>query len=466
MFLEVIVLKESINYSIDSDRINKKLGLDQEKLKLSIKALDVLPFKTGSIKSDLNNISYLESFIFRELLGVKRIEDRDHKDILDKIVSSVDTEEKLALKDILSSIYFSDGEIKKFHPLIYLHSGNDSTGVKNISKYYINNIFNQNSLIYLREIMRKKPNSILEELLLKEFNVNITEDQIEMDNTVSIIPEIKDIFEEDFKTLCTKHQLFADNIDKLMKYYLFLYTSQVILKLRQGFSSEKKIENVYYFLSWEKISRNRKGYNQGWRMISKKSENIFAYVNTIQILNTTKNGKAVGSFDEIKSIINNMDEISNKLLMNDISNINRKIREVVGLDLNQNITNPIFGVNIEIDELLNTIIDCKDKGSANRKSAFDKYEKNIKHIADLGFIKPRGQAGSILSLDHSWIVFLTRLAIGSKGKIKLNDLWKEFERRGICFDSNSKQELLLYFEKINFLEKKSDSGDAQYVKIL
>lgn len=44
------------------------------------------------------------------------------------------------------------------------------------------------------------------------------------------------------------------------------------------------------------------------------------------------------------------------------------------------------------------------------------------------------------------------------------DLYKEYEYRGIYLDNTSKEYLQDFFTKLNLIDKKSDSGDAQYVK--
>ena len=51
-----------------------------------------------------------------------------------------------------------------------------------------------------------------------------------------------------------------------------------------------------------------------------------------------------------------------------------------------------------------------------------------------------------------------------KDKIKLKDLFEEYKRRGIYFDRDSQSKIVDLFEKLNIIEKKSDSGDAQYVR--
>ena len=58
---------------------------------------------------------------------------------------------------------------------------------------------------------------------------------------------------------------------------------------------------------------------------------------------------------------------------------------------------------------------------------------------------------------------ITALCVKDK-KIKLNQLFREYEKRGIFFDKYSKEEVVNFLTKLNLIDKKSDSGDAQYVK--
>ena len=58
---------------------------------------------------------------------------------------------------------------------------------------------------------------------------------------------------------------------------------------------------------------------------------------------------------------------------------------------------------------------------------------------------------------------ITALCV-KEDRIKLNDLFKEYERRGLFFDRYSKEEIINLLNTWNLIDKKSDSGDAQYVK--
>ena len=69
-----------------------------------------------------------------------------------------------------------------------------------------------------------------------------------------------------------------------------------------------------------------------------------------------------------------------------------------------------------------------------------------------------------VALTERDIIFLTKISLRNEEKIRLNDLYKEYEFRGIYLDNSSKEYLQEFFTKLNLIDKKSDSGDAQYVK--
>ena len=70
----------------------------------------------------------------------------------------------------------------------------------------------------------------------------------------------------------------------------------------------------------------------------------------------------------------------------------------------------------------------------------------------------------MLNLSEKTLIFLTKICVKDLEVLRLNDVFKEFEHRGVFLDNLSKEQAALYFEKLNLIEKKSDSGDAKYVK--
>ena len=104
--------------------------------------------------------------------------------------------------------------------------------------------------------------------------------------------------------------------------------------------------------------------------------------------------------------------------------------------------------------------------NTERKRANDAYPKSFMDFCKNGFVQRRGQAGNVLAMTEEQLVLMTKVTIGDNDKMRLNDLFKGFEQRGLFFDNSSKDCIVEFYEKLNLIEKKSDSGDAQYVKSL
>lgn len=105
--------------------------------------------------------------------------------------------------------------------------------------------------------------------------------------------------------------------------------------------------------------------------------------------------------------------------------------------------------------------------NGGRKSHYNGYNRKFIDFVQKNFGKFRGICGYTLSIHESDIVMFTRLILLEyDGKIRLTKLFEEFENRGLLFDRESKKHIVELFEKMNLLEKRSDSGDAQYVKYI
>ena len=78
--------------------------------------------------------------------------------------------------------------------------------------------------------------------------------------------------------------------------------------------------------------------------------------------------------------------------------------------------------------------------------------------------RTRGSAGKVFVIDQEYLLLLTNLAIGERGKLRLHELMIEFQKRGVFFDRESQRALVEFYERLGNVERLSDSGDAVYVK--
>lgn len=103
--------------------------------------------------------------------------------------------------------------------------------------------------------------------------------------------------------------------------------------------------------------------------------------------------------------------------------------------------------------------------NGGRKSHYNGYNKKFIDFVQKNFGKFRGMNGYTVSLHDNDIIMFTQIILKENdGRIRLAKLFEEFELRGLLFDRESKKKIIELYEKMNLLEKRSDSGDAQYVK--
>lgn len=108
-------------------------------------------------------------------------------------------------------------------------------------------------------------------------------------------------------------------------------------------------------------------------------------------------------------------------------------------------------------------IDYQFSKSQRKKPSKD-YTKWFQEYCKLNFLKRRGSIGYTLNITQDKLLFITKICMKHKDKMKLKDLFYEYEKRGIYFDRDSQIKIVELFDKLNIIEKKSDSGDAQYVR--
>jgi DNA phosphorothioation-dependent restriction protein DptG len=99
-----------------------------------------------------------------------------------------------------------------------------------------------------------------------------------------------------------------------------------------------------------------------------------------------------------------------------------------------------------------------------RSRANEAYQSSFHEFCRNNYLQNRKTSGLMLVLNEEQLVLLTKIIIGNKKQMRLNELFAEFEIRGVFMDNATKDCVVEFYEKLNLIEKKSDSGDAQYVK--
>ena len=447
----------SDNYNILLDYMN----VDFEKKKVQHifnRNSPFFPFKMNKGRATFDNEFYNIFGEFSRILLDKRMKNDFSLNKIIQDISNNDIEieegnEEYLYKLLKEYMFNEKNELKLLHPYLYLYiplsSGKRSSGEKELA-LFLRDIFcldNQNLVDFFKS---NGSNHIIINLILD--NAPDLEDYKTEIKYSSKLDYINQVFTDDINFAIKNNQFFLDNMDNIFAYYYFFYISQLILKISKRLNYDEDVEELFYLLDWENASKNRKTLNYGYRFLKNETDNALAKVNLIFQLNTLL-GTEFYLENELQDYFNNLDYDNQNDCLKFLKKWICDYRSIRGLD-------EIYlpnNYNKLVDILLETLNE-----SLQRKQ-ISLFTLNLEEIAKPYFLKRRGSYGYVLNINRDMLLMLTALCV-KDNKIKLNQLFKEYEKRGIFLDKYSKIEVVDFLTKLNLIDKKSDSGDAQYVK--
>jgi DNA phosphorothioation-dependent restriction protein DptG len=456
--------------------------------------IKILPFKTNPsgdvFTEDFKSFQGVIGELFRIFNQKAQIESTNPQStyktelkdtIIKNAVNNVETENIEELKRMLSKLFFDeDNGLIKFNieTLSYMNFSNSNNAIKEVSKFIFDIFLPED--FYKNSFDQDTSNeNLLHQLIIQCLpELPSLNSKSKTGSYHNLFPEIKKQFNEDLIFLKTTKEFFLKHVEDFFKYYYFFYQSQLILRFNNFGDDNGIIKPIYFTLDWETLSETRLSTHAiGWKHLNRYSQSIFAHVNTIELLNyILVDGKSIEDYNNILFIYEGLDSI-------DKENFHNCIKELI-LFYSESITNFDTGKSWEDCEKILTLdlerknfqieiikdiytlwykIKYQFENSARNKPYSD-YSKWFSQFGRVNYTKNRGRLGSTIVLSQELLLFLTRICIGSEDKIRLKSLWDRFKDRGIIFDETSKLEITKLFEKINLIEKKSDSGDAQYIK--
>lgn len=271
-------------------------------------------------------------------------------------------------------------------------------------------------------------------------------------------------YESDFEYILGARNRTRDYLIPLIEFYYFTYTAQSILQLNRFMDGNRnQCIPLYFCLEWEKTSQSRRCFTEGWNLLQDAAKRIFAHAIVLEILNQTEEGTEPVDYIALNELVNcapgedHRIATEIKALTDRYRNAIPDCPEMAGLERSA-------ASNQETASEIRYLFDSVRLQFENvRTGPYSKYaDKYISYCRK--FLKARGRSGMMLNLSEETLIFLTKICIKDQEKMRLNDVFSEFEARGVFLDNHSKSEVMRYYEKLNLIEKKSDSGDAQYVK--
>lgn len=455
--------------------------------------LKVFPFKTspGSVfKADFLSFQGIMGETIRLSLQ-KELDNPKHIDsyktelkqtILENALLQVDTTEKDQLEDILSKIYFEqDNGLFKydFHVISYMNFINDKAAIKDLP-VFISDVFIKQHKGFEALLANKASDNILNQLISESLPKQTDKKENKHNEQVfrDMVPQVTWLFQKDFDFLLANKEYFLENFELFFQYYYFFYFTQLSLKLELFGKEAFETQPVNFSMDWENLSESRLSLHTiGWKKLSSHYERIFAHANALELINyILVDGEIFGDYDEITALYNSFQPMEQQEFKNCLQELLVFYKEKADTliapasweECEQSLETAMN--SRPFDQEITTLIYSfwyvirYQFENGKRNKPYKDYASWLTSFSKENFTKSGGRLGAKLVLPQEVLLFLTKLCVGSEEKIRLKVFWDRLRERGITFDETSKLEIIKLFERINLIEKKSDSGDAQYIK--
>ncbi|MBE6248925.1 MAG: DNA phosphorothioation-dependent restriction protein DptG [Prevotella sp.] len=282
-----------------------------------------------------------------------------------------------------------------------------------------------------------------------------------------VLPYIKKSFEEDLCWMLEQEEsVKVKYLHLLLHFYACYAVTQAIVRITaKDKQSEDEPAPFYFILNSERASVNHDAVARGWSYQIPKSslDKLYGKSQALDILNSVL-GSNVGFYNNIRKVLYQTDFEDNRELCNKLlSKYQEEKREVFNRRSSE--SGSIEEIEIDVhsyDEFISTLeLLCTGLQSP---SYISRMRKKVIDLLSVRFLQSR-RGNFVLVLDNEMLTFLVALFTKSK-KTKLENLYKLFNKYGIYFNRGSRLAIEEYLLKLNLLDRKSDSGEAQYVTVI
>lgn len=376
------------------------------------------------------------------------------------------------MRDIMfinGNLNITDSAFIKYMPLV---PNDERISIKDRKKYndgqkklanYLYSMLSDEMQIYGHSETPNLFSKILKEALTPF--CGLSDDAKERDYIV--LPYIKKSFEGDFCWMLEQEEsVKIKYLHLLLHFYACYAVTQAIVRITTKTKQSEDLPVPFYFiLNSERASVNHDAVVRGWSYQIPKSalDKLYGKSQALDILNSVLGGN-VGFYNNIYEKLIQTDFEDNRELCNELLlKYQEEKREVFNRRKSE--SGSIEEIQIDVhsyDEFISTLEHlCTGLQSPSYVS---RMRKKVIDLLSVRFLQSR-RGNFVLVLDNEMLTFLVALFTKSK-KTKLEDLYKLFNNYGIYFNRGSRLAIEEYLLKLNLLDRKSDSGEAQYVTVI
>lgn len=363
--------------------------------------------------------------------------------------TTVDTEKVAELFDRSNYQQMQSAKLLQYQPL---STDQQSKGEIRLGLFLIQLLKLQDNQDFVNAFKAEQPFNLYEKILYESL-ANSDEHTQGTDMVFTFYDHewFSKCFSRDIQHFLTNKDYFYQHIDELLEFYYFTYVIQLISRISDA-TEQETIIPLYFTLENEPVSQSRLSIQQGYQLVYQHGQDLLVDMDVLNYLNALI---PADSFYWKSQILDEAFKYRIEL-MDNLKQFIEAYREQVPEGKLDDIEFNYISLSSAISTL--RMILEKQKGAPDSR-----YAKSLDEIAQQGYIRQHGRLGRVFSLSNQTVLMLTAAIVGNH-KMLLKDVFNELQQRGVYFDRLSRERVIRLFERVNVLEKLSDSGDAQYVK--
>lgn len=392
---------------------------------------------------------------------------------LDSLLEQFEKETKIELgkeelfRETVGQLFFEKGQLRSLNLKMREYAPRPELAEIRIAEYLVDVLGDRDVLqSWVKKAMRELSarSNVFERLVISKLESSEDKPKDWLHYT-PVITSVKAVFEQDFEYILSSEPRTRDYLLPLLEFYYFTYTAQACLHLERLCDGDPtSVSPVYFCLEWEKTSQSRQCYTRGWQRLERAVEKLFAHVVTLEILNQTVRE---GQYDYVKLVhMASASPEDDAQLAAQIRVLSTLYRSAITDSRDMDAVTPKESSEMRTTSEIRYLFDSVKAqfSDTERRKNYNTYAEKFRKFCENKYLKSRGRSGYMLNLSEETLIFLTKVCVKDQEVMRLKDVFGEFERRGVFLDNVSREQVTQYFEKLNLIEKKSDSGDAKYVK--
>ena len=289
--------------------------------------------------------------------------------------------------------------------------------------------------------------TFIEKLFIEALDENLKAQQFEKAET-PYLPFVADLFQKDLLFLINHADYLMANFEPFFELYNVIYSTQLALNITHWKAGSPPVARpLYFILDNERFSSERTQLTSfGFKPLETAVSRIFPRLSALEYLNSGDQTPAEPLWASAASLLNSPAD-QQQAAGRAVKEFSAKFQRDRMLAVKHAEGTTVFD---ELDVLLHYSELQFAEGTGRHRVQMQYVEAFEKTVAQ-NFIQARGRAGKALVMNQDFVLLLTNLAIGNRMRLRFQEVIKEFQKRGFCFDKHLQQTLINFFERVGLL---------------